>query len=221
MFVAMFEDLQKLFKESLAAFRAELNKREPEDEVAHLLSSLRRELVEARALIPRLEEDLERMRARLVSEREELERTERRGQLASRINDAETVRVAEEFATRHRERIVVLEQKISATEAELALRRKEAEDMKRQYQEAEATRYELVARLRRAYAGERIRSVADDAARSFDEWERMAEKVGGNSADAEALEDLDDTPPHPGSSAPSAEEVEARLQELKRRMGKS
>src|SRR5690606_35075400 len=103
---------------------------------------------------------------------------------------------------------------------ELALRRKEAEDMKRQYQEAEANRYELVARLRRAYAGERIRSVADDAARSFDEWDLMAEKVGGNSAYADALGDLDDIPPDTGSSTPSAEEVEARLQELKRRMGK-
>ena len=88
MLVPMFEDLQRLFKDSLAAFRSELHKREPEDEVAHLLGSMRSELVEARALIPRLQEMLNGARAELAREGEALERTERRGRLAQQINDA-------------------------------------------------------------------------------------------------------------------------------------
>ena len=211
----MFEDLQRLFKDSLAAFRAERDRREPEDEVAHLLGSMRSELVEARALIPKLEEDLNRVRVELGREREQLERTVRRGELASGINDAETVRVAQEFAERHRQRVRVLEQKVEATVAELELRRSEAEAMKRQYQEAEANRYELVARLRRAHSQDRIRSVADEAAHSFSEWDRMAEKVGSDTAYADALRELDEDAPSPPPS-----DVEERLRELKRRMGK-
>lgn len=220
MLIRMFEDLQRLFKESLAAFRAELDKREPEDEVAHLLGSMRRELVEARALIPRLEEELSRARTDLVREREQLERTERRGRLAGQINDQETVRVAEEFATKHRERIVVLEQKVSATEADLALKRREAEEMKRQYQEADANRMELVARLRRAQSHGRIRSVGEDAAHSFAEWDRMAEKMASDGAYADALRELDEDAAPPPGPAPSPTDVEERLRELKRRMGK-
>ena len=68
----MFEDLQRLFRESVAAFRSELEKREPEDEVAHLLGSMRRELVEVRASIPRLEEDLAKQREALAGERQGL-----------------------------------------------------------------------------------------------------------------------------------------------------
>jgi phage shock protein A len=217
----MFEDLQRLFRESVAAFRSELDKREPEDEVAHLLGSMRRELVEARALIPRIEEDLKGARAELARERELLERTERRGKLANQINDGETVRIAEEFSAKHRERIGVLEQKVAARDAELALRKREADEMKRQYQEADANRMELVARLRRGLSHERIRTVADETAHSFSEWERMAEKMGSDSAYAEALRELDeDSAPPPPPPGPSPTDVEERLRELKRRMGK-
>jgi phage shock protein A len=214
----MFEDLGRLFRQSVEAFRAERDKREPEDEVAHLLGSMRHELVEARALLPKLEEQLRRARAELAAEREQLERTERRGTLAGQINDEETVRVAGEFAARHRERVVVLEQKVSAGEAELALRSREAEEMKRQYQEAEANRFELVARLRRAGSQQRIRSVADDAVHSFSEWERMAEKMNSTRDYLDALEELEeDRPPAP---QPDPVDVEERLRELKRRMGR-
>jgi len=213
----MFEDLQRLFRDSVAAFRTERDRREPEDEVAHLLGSMRRELVEARALIPKLEEVLAGARSRLETERSELDRTERRGNLARDIDDQETARVAQEFAVRHRERIVVLEKKVSATEAELALRIREAEEMKRQYQEADANRMELVARIRRGQSRERIRSVAEDAADSFSEWDRMAEKMAGNSAYVDALHELDEDAPR---NDHAEVEVEDRLRELKRRMGR-
>lgn len=217
--VGMFEDLQRLFRDSLAAFRSELHKREPEDEVAHLLGSMRSELVEARALLPKLEEVLAGARAALVREREQLERTERRGALARQIQDEETTRIAEEFSAKHRERIAVLEQKVAAAEAELALRSREAEEMKRQYQEADANRRELVARIRRAQAQGRINSVADETADSFADWERMSEKVESQSDYIDALRELEeDSAPPPQPAAPM--DVEERLRELKRRMGK-
>ena len=201
----------------MAAFRAERDKREPEDEVAHLLGSMRNELVEARALLPKLQQELQKAHAALAAEREGLERTERRGRLAQQINDAETVRVAEEFAARHRGRIGVLEQKVAATEAELALRTREAEEMKRQYQEADANRMQLVANLRRGHSQERIRSVADEAVHSFSEYDRMTERMAGDQDYIEALRELDEDA---GPPPPDPVDVEERLKELKRRMGK-
>ena len=216
----MFEDLQRLFRESVAAFRAERDRREPEDEVAHLLGSMRRELVEARALIPRLEEDLVGARAELQREREHLERTRRRGELARGIRDEETARVAEEFGAKHAARVAVLEQTVAAREAELELRRSEAQDMMQQYREADANRFELVARLRRARSADRINSLGDEAAHTFSEWDRMAGRVSDEGRYADALDELDlDGGPAP-PRGPSAGEVEDRLRELKRRMGK-
>lgn len=216
----MFEDLQRLFRESVAAFRAERDRREPEDEVAHLLGSMRRELVEARALIPRLEEELAGGRAELEREREQLERTRRRGELAKGIGDEETARVAEEFAGKHAARVAVLEQTVAAREAELELRRSEAQDMMQQYREADANRFELVARLRRSRSADRIGSLGDEAARTFSDWDRMAERVADEGRYADALDELnlDDRAPPP--RGPSPAEVEDRLRELKRRMGK-
>src|SRR5690606_37892912 len=169
---------------------------------------------------PRLEQDLAGARTALAQEREQLERAERRGRLAADINDAETVRVAEEVAAKHRERVVVLEQKVAAAEAELGLRRREADEMMRQFKEAEANRYELVARLRRVRSHDRIRSVADEAAHSFSEWDRMAEKVGADSDYVDALRELDEDAPPPPPPGPSPADIDARLEELKRRMGK-
>ena len=216
----MFEDLQRLFRESVAAFRAERDRREPEDEVAHLLGSMRRELVEARALIPRLEDDLRGASADLEREREHLERTRRRGELAKGIGDEETARVAEEFAARHAARVEVLQQAVTARQAELELRRREADDMMRQYREADANRFALVAQLRRARSAERLGALGDDAERTFSDWDRMAERVADDSRYVDALDDLglDSSPPPP--SGPSPGEVEERLRELKRRMGR-
>lgn len=215
----MFKDFQRILQQSVAAFRAELNKREPEDEVAELLSAMRRELVEARASLAELTRVREETAGELARERTQLEQCERRGQMAEQIGDRDTVRVAEEFAVRHRERIGVLEQKTAAVEAELALRSREADEMKRRFQAAEANRATLLAELRRAHSRDRIRSVADETSDAFSEFQRMEEKVQGSGAYVDALGELDDAPPSPGADADAAA-VEERLREIKRRMGK-
>jgi phage shock protein A len=188
----MFKDLQRLFQKSMEAFRQELDRREPEDRVAELLSSMRQELVEARASLPLLEQEVQRAGQARDREREEVAKCERRGTLAERIGDAETARVAGEFAARHRERLAVLEKKLVAAEAELAMRRSEAEEMKRRFKEADANRFALLAQLRQQGARQRMDSMLGEEDSAAADWSR--------------LED--------------AAEVEARLQELKRRMGR-
>lgn len=212
----MFKDLQGLFQKSVAAFRAEVERREPEDQVAELLSAMRRELTAAKASLPELQEEARRARAELGRERELLAQTERRGSLAERIGDGETARVAAEFAERHRERIAVLEQREQAAEAEHALRSREAAEMMRKYQEADANRFALVAQLRRTGAQQRMRSRLDGSSGPFADFARMEEAVGESAGYADALEDLAGPPPPPSSPAP---DVEERLRELKRKLG--
>jgi hypothetical protein len=57
----------------------------------------------------------------LVAERQQLVDAERRGQLAAQIPDPETVKVAEQFTARHRERVQVLEKKLALQREELVL----------------------------------------------------------------------------------------------------
>jgi hypothetical protein len=54
----------------------------------------------------------------LAAERQQLDDAERRGRLAGRVSDAETVAIAERFAVRHRERVALLERKLARREIE-------------------------------------------------------------------------------------------------------
>ncbi|HEV2146862.1 MAG TPA: hypothetical protein VGR37_05555, partial [Longimicrobiaceae bacterium] len=131
---------------------------------------------------------------------------------------AETVRVADEFAAKHRERIAVLEEKVRVAEAERDLRRREVAEMSRQYKEADANRFAMVARLRTARAQGRM-GAGPDAGFAFDGLDRAAEEIGRRTAHAEAMEELADLDAPPPPPRPSAADVEDRLRELKRRMG--
>ncbi|MEX2584176.1 MAG: PspA/IM30 family protein [Gemmatimonadota bacterium] len=217
----MLNEIRRVFRRSIEAFRDEVHTDDPEDQIAELLSSMRRELVAARAAIPEYANALARARAELSRERDGLAACERRGTLAARIDDTETVRIAGEFAAKHRERIMVLDQKVIAGEAELALRRREADEMKRRYQEADANRFVLLAQLRGAATRDRMRSRLSDDEGPMSDFGRMADRVEHASAHADALDelaDLDGYPPPP--TGPTPQELEERLNELKRRMGR-
>ncbi len=212
----MFNEIMSVFRRSVAAFRQELATREPEDQVAELLASMRRELVAARAALPEYDAVISQAREELERERQALAQTERRGTMAERIGDAETSRVAREFSARHQERIGLLEQKLRTAEAELDLARREADEMKRRYQEAEANRFALLAQLRQATSRERMRNASSGDV--FSDWSRMEEKVEREAAYVDALEELDDRRPSGSSSRQPS--VEERLEELKRKMGR-
>jgi phage shock protein A len=210
----MLEEIRRVLRRSVDAFREELSRRDPEDQVAELLSAMRRELVAARAAIPEIEAHLAGAREELDRERAALAQCERRGELAVRIGDAETRRIAGEFAARHRERVAVLTRKVEAAEADLELHHREVEEMLRRYREAEANRFALAAQLRRARPESDRRAATSEELES--DFDRMRDRVERAAAHADALEELDGPLPPP-SSDPSA--LEERLRELKRRMG--
>lgn len=220
----MLKDLQRLFRQTWDSFRTELGRREPEDEVAELLGRMRREMVAARAALPAFEEAIRSAEQALERERRALADCERRAGLAERIGDAETVRVAREFAARHRAHVAVLEQKHAAAVAERDLRRREVQLMSERYREADANRFVLLAELRRQRAAGTVRDALRGEDGAFGDFARMAETIDEQAAYADALEELQDAPPTAGrpraGAAERASSVDVRLEELKRRMGK-
>lgn len=215
----MLDDLKKLFTRTWDAFLSETGRRDPEDQVAGLLSAMRREMVDTRAELPLLEKNHQAAVSHLERERKSLETTVRRGAMAEKIGDAETVRVAKEFEEKHRRRIAVLEEKARAAKAELELRSDEAKEMMTRYKEAEANRFALLGELRRQGARSRINSAMGGSPES-DDFDRAEERIERDAGYADALDDLDaDLGGGAPRTPPRADDVDARLAELKRRMG--
>lgn len=210
----MLDDLKKMFSQAWDSFITEVGRREPEDQVAGLLGAMRREMVDVRAQVPLLEQNYQAAVLDLERERKRLDDTVRRGAMAQKIGDAETVRVADEFAEKHRRRIAVLEEKVRAAKAEWELRQQESVEMMAQYKNAEANRFALLGELRRQGARTRIENAAGGPL--GDDFDRISQQMEDSASFDDALGSLD------GADAPRpspAADVDARLEELKRRMG--
>jgi len=134
----------------------------------------------------------------LRAERQQLADAERRGQLAGQIPDQETVRVAEQFAARHRERAQVLEKKLALQREELGLAERDLAQWSVEFRDARQGK-------------ESARSPAQEAA-----W-RDIEAAGGarpeTDLQAELLESEIDR-------RRMDEAVRAQLEHLKKKMGK-
>jgi hypothetical protein len=157
-------------------------------------AGLREALVEARLGVTELRRALAAAEAELESERRQLGDAERRGRLAAAVSDQETVAVAERFAARHRERILVLERKVVVQRDELALTEREVQEMTAQWRSA-------------SQGG--VRSESLDAA-----WRDLEAAGGSRSSD-----DSDRTAAELDRRK-REQAVEAQLEFLKKKMGK-
>jgi hypothetical protein len=155
---------------------------------------LREALVEARLGIGAMRRALTDSEAELRSERRQVADAERRGRLAASLPDAETVAVAERFAVRHRERILVLERKVGVQRDELALAEREVQELTAQWHSA---------------SHGRLRSESIDAA-----WRDLeaAGEVRSTDESGRVAAELD--------RRKREEAVEAQLAYLKRKMGR-
>ncbi len=99
-------------------------------------AALHAALLETRVAVGVMREGLEKTERALALEQRQLEDAERRGRLAAQVPDAETVTIAEQFATRHRERIAVLEKKCAAQREELQLAERDLEQLGTEYRSA-------------------------------------------------------------------------------------
>lgn len=188
----MFEHLRERLEELLA-------RATPASAPREAVGALRDAVIEYKVGVRRLREGLTETERNLAAERQRLEDAERRGRLAAEVPDPETVRVAEEFAVRHRERIVLLERKVAVQRDELAL--------------SEGDLATLMDRLRQAKIG-----VGDSGTTASAEaaW-RDLQAAGGVRPETDAGDELlkSDLDRQAKEQA-----VEAQLAHLKRKMGK-
>lgn len=199
------------------------------EEIDRLLSAMREELIERKANLPKLEENIGALERERAAERRRAEDCVRRAEQAQKISDTETVEVAESFARKHLSRVEVLERKAEAARAELAMEREEVERMTQALKDAVARRDVLAVQSRRAGAMDRTRSAGREA---IEEFERIFEGAGRSGDVAEAARELDRELGGPAADAARGREMDreldrtsreaeadAMLRELKRRMG--
>lgn len=216
----MFDNLRNAFREALDNFNKELNRDQIPEAVDSLLAGMRAEVADAQARVRELEAQITRATAEAEREKSEAATARRRGKMAEDIGDAETAKVAGEYAAGREERQRVLEQKAAAMKEELAIRTREVQEMLDKVKEAQASRDGLTASAGRTQARESLHA-ADDL---FSELDRMAEKIGHEDARARAAEELGDldldADPDFAPPPPPELDLDARLEELKRKMGR-
>jgi hypothetical protein len=135
----------------------------------------------------------------LAREREQLSAAERRGQQATEIQDAETVRIATEFIAKHRERVEVLERKLAVQQDEVAMAERDAATM--------------LARLKQARQG----LTAEGRTPSAEAAWRGLEAAGGVRPETDVESELLKTK---ADRAAMEQAAEAQLAHLKKKLGK-
>lgn len=163
------------------------------------LARMKDTLVTARLGLDDLRGGVAITRARLASEEQELATLRRRHGLAAGIGDAETVALAEKYALHHEKRAAVLHRKLDAQEAELAIAEREVGDM--------------TAELRDAMAGLPGRAPHDAASGAASRAAPSPEERDDVASEIDALG-------HASARGARDAEADARLADLKRRMGK-
>lgn len=219
----MFDDLREAFRQAIENFKTELNRDEVPETVDQLLRAMREEVTDVQAATRKLDDDIRDALKGAEAEAKEAETCRRRERMARKIGDEETARVAGEYAEKHEGRKAVLERKALALKEERDLRRAEVAEMMERLKEARTNRDALAAKLGRGQAREAIRD-ADDL---FAELDRMAETIDDAGRRREAEDEVrrelgDDLDDVPSADPDELEEldVEARLEDLKRRMGR-
>lgn len=215
----VFDDLRQAFREAVENFKEELNRDEVTDTVDGLLREMGRELVDARAYLSRLEEDARDALRRAEAEQKEGETCRRREEMAERIEDDQTARIARDYAEKHERRAEILRKKATALTEEIRLRKTEIGEMERRLKRARTQRESLrsavgTMRARKTLSDDDLFAELDRLGDDIDDRERYA----GAAGEVDAA--LDDAPPGAGEAGEGTgdEELEHRLEELKRRM---
>ena len=217
----MFDNLRRAFREAVDNFKDELGRDEIPEAVSRLLREMKREAADTKAEIRRLDEAIRAAMERAEKEKGEGKTCRRREKMALDISDEETARVAREYAEKHEHRRSVLERKALALKEELDMREEEFLEMIEAIKDAEKNRDTLTATAGRASA----RNSIEDADDLFSQLDRIADEIGADDDRRKANEELDDlmdNRPDRLSSRPDPSEidVDARLEALKRAMGK-
>jgi hypothetical protein len=132
-FFGMFDEWKKAWQQAVDNFERELESSDADFASPNQrANAMRRDLAAARSALGRLEADLVQARKDLAGEEEAEQTARRRSEMAERINDTDTVRIAREFAERHAHRAGILRRKVEVLGDELAMRHEELAAMEQQ-----------------------------------------------------------------------------------------
>ena len=186
-----------MFESFRQTLRDLMDRATPPEERRAGLARMKQTLVTARLGLDDLRGGVALTRQRLDSERRELETMRRRKGYAAGINDSETVALAEKYEAHHAERVAVLERKLDAQEAELAIAERDVAEMTSELKQAMLGVPD--ARSVDAAAADAVDATLNDSSNIASELDAMGRARARAERDAAA---------------------EQRLAELKRRMGK-
>jgi hypothetical protein len=173
----MFDEWKQAWRQAVENFQRELSEGAP---AAPRLRAMERELVSATGALSRLAAEIRATQLELSREREQEQICRRRESLARDARDAETERIAAEFAARHGQRAGLLERKVAVLEEERALLTYDVDEMKKLVDQVAATSRTSVGSASTGDAGVN----ADDA--GFSRLERDARERAAD----ERLEEL-------------------------------
>ena len=187
----MFEQLRRSLNDLLERATKPEDRRE-------VVSRMKGTLVQARLGLDDLRDALSQSQRKLERERREVETVRRRKELALKVNDTETVTVAERFEWQHTERVRVLEDKVVVQTREVELAEREVEEMKAEIRNA-------MAGVTPPPSGAPLEDPDDDPL--------------GDAQGAKAREEIDSLARERARADRDADATR-RLEELKRKMGK-
>jgi hypothetical protein len=125
-----------MFKRLREALERALEAATPPPDLGEIAAKMREAVIEQKAAVRHMQEDLVREEDLLRKMTTELATSERRRELAAGIHDEETVVVADKFIAKLCERSVVIVKKVAAQKEELALAERELVEMTAELQEA-------------------------------------------------------------------------------------
>ncbi len=127
----MFDDVKQALHDLLHGNVAPADRRQ-------VLQDMRETMVRSRMALEDLREGVRQTERRLERERAELETVRRRKSLAEGVGDADTVTIATRFETQHHERVTLLEKRLDVEQGELSLVERDIEEMTTQFKAAQA-----------------------------------------------------------------------------------
>jgi hypothetical protein len=119
-----FDDLKKKLEDLM-------DRATPPQDRREAASQMRDTLVQAKMGLSEMQASLDKDRQRLQIEERELETVRRRKQMALDINDAETVKIAEQFEATHAKKVELLRRKVAVQEDEVRMAEADVEAMSR------------------------------------------------------------------------------------------
>ena len=144
------------------------------------LGMMKDALVEAKLSVGQSRDARDQTAEQLARELADLETVRRRGELAAQIADAETVEVAARFEKKHAERSEMLQRKLAALETEVSIGERELDEMTAQFREMAAK-----AKMPGAPSAPAAKAGLDEMETAHNALKRDAERAA-RAADAEA-----------------------------------